>query len=176
MQALAYLQPADDANMQGLVFNNGESMGVSSMDIVWIWCGLGLILLCLEMMSGTLYLLWPGMAALVMAFLAWLLPAFSTAWQIFIYAIFSVLAVAIWRKREKTKPTPRIGQAQGEEIGRQGVIVAVVSPSQPGKIRFSQGVMGSKEWSAIADVSIAVDQAATIIAVEGNSLRVAPVV
>lgn len=144
------------------------------MDIMWIWCGLGLILLCLEMMTGTMYLLWPGMAALAMAFLAWLLPAFSTPWQIFIYAIFSVLAVVIWRKREKTKPTPRVGQAQGEEIGREGVIVHAVSPAQSGLIRFSQGVMGSKEWSAVADVEIAVDQSARIVAVEGNSVRVVP--
>lgn len=147
------------------------------MDIMWIWCGLGLILLCLEMMlSGTLYLLWPGMAALAMALLSWTLPAFSTAWQIVVYAIFSVLAVLIWRKREKNNPTPRVGQAQGEEIGRQGVIIAAVSPTQPGKIRFSPGVMGSKEWTAFADVDIAIDQPARIIAVEGNSLRVAPLV
>lgn len=144
------------------------------MQAEWIWCGAGLILLCLEMMSGTLYLLWPGIAALVMALLSWLLPAFSPAWQITVYAIFSVLAVAIWRKREKTKPTPRVGQAQGEEIGRQGVIIAPVSPAQPGRIRFSQGVMGSKEWTAFADVELAIDQPARIIAVEGNSLRVAP--
>ena len=144
------------------------------MDIMWVWFGLGLILLCMEMLSGTLYLLWPGMAALAMALVAWLLPAFSTTWQIVVYAIFSVSAVAIWRKREKTKPTPRVGQAQGEEIGRQGVIIATVTPAQPGKIRFSQGVMGSKEWTAFADVEIAIDQPARIISVEGNSLRVAP--
>lgn len=146
------------------------------MDIMWIWCGLGLILLCLEMLlSGTLYLLWPGMAALMMALLSWALPAFSTPWQIVVYAIFSVLAVLIWRKREKNNPTPRVGQAQGEEIGRQGVIIAAVSPAQPGKIHFSQGVMGSKEWTAYADVDIAIDQPARIVAVEGNSLRVAPI-
>lgn len=144
------------------------------MDSMWIWCGLGLILLCLEMMSGTMYLLWPGVAALAMAFFAWLLPAFSTPWQIVMYAIFSVLAVAIWRKREKTTPTPRVGQAQGEEIGREGVIVQAVSPAQSGLIRFSQGVMGSREWSAVADVEIAVDQPARIVAVEGNSVRVEP--
>ncbi|HSH87495.1 MAG: NfeD family protein [Methylophilus sp.] len=145
------------------------------MDIMWIWCGLGLILLCLEMMTGTMYLLWPGMAALAMALLAWLLPAFSTPWQIVIYAIFSVLAVAIWRKREKTHPTPRVGQAQGEEIGREGVIIHAVTPAQSGLIRFSQGVMGSKEWSAVADVEIAANQPARIVAVEGNSVRVVPI-
>lgn len=145
------------------------------IDIMWLWCGLGLILLCLEMMSGTLYLLWPGIAALLMALLAWLLPTFSIAGQVFIYAALSLLAVAVWRKHEKSTPTPRVGQAQGEEIGRQGIMIAAVGPARPGRIRFSQGVMGSKEWSAVADVAIDIDQPAKIIAVEGNSVRVAPV-
>lgn len=144
------------------------------MDIMWIWCSLGLVLLCLEMMSGTLYLLWPGVAALAMALLAWLLPSFSQAAQIGIYAIFCILAVALWRKREKARPAPRVGQAQGEEIGRQGTIIVAVSPLQAGRIHFSQGVMGSKEWSAVADVEIPAGQPASIIAVEGNSVRVAP--
>ncbi len=144
------------------------------MQLVWTWGVIGLLLLCLEMLSGTLYLLWPGVAALGMALFSWIFPAFSLTWQIVIYAIFSVLAVAIWRKREQAHPAPRVGQAQGEEIGRQGVIIDAVSPSQPGKIRFSQGVMGSKEWTAFADVDIAIDQVAKVIAVEGNSLRVAP--
>ena len=149
-------------------------MGVSTVQLVLSWGAIGLILLCLEMMSGTLYLLWPGVAALVMALFSLLFPAFSLAWQIVIYAIFSVLAVAIWSKREQAHPAPRVGQAQGEEIGRHGTITVAVSPAQPGKIRFSQGVMGSKEWTAFADVDIAVDQPARIIAVEGNGLRVTP--
>lgn len=145
------------------------------MQAVWSWGVVGLVLLCLEMISGTLYLLWPGVAALVMALFSWVFPAFSPAWQIVIYAIFSVLAVAILRKREQAYPSPRVGQAQGEEIGCQGVIFVAVSPVQPGKIRFSQGVMGSKEWTAYADVDIAINQVARIVAVEGNSLRVAPI-
>lgn len=144
------------------------------MQLVFGWGAIGLVLLCLEMVSGTLYLLWPGVAALVMALFSWVFPAFGLAWQIGIYAIFSVLAVAIWRKREQASPAPRVGQAQGEEIGHQGVITVAVSPAQSGKIRFSQGVMGSKEWTAYADVEIAIDQPAKIIAVEGNALRVAP--
>lgn len=144
------------------------------MQLVFGWGAIGLVLLCLEMVSGTLYLLWPGVAALVMALFSWVFPAFGLAWQIVIYAIFSVLAVAIWRKREQASPAPRVGQAQGEEIGHQGVITVAVSPAQPGKIRFSQGVMGSKEWTAYADVEITIDQPAKIIAVEGNALRVAP--
>lgn len=145
------------------------------MQAGWWWCGLGLILLCSEMLLGTLYLLWLGIAALVMAVFTLLWAEMPLALQAVNYAVLAVLALAMMRKLEKQKPTLRIGQAQGEEIGREGIVTVAISPLQPGKIRFSQGVLGSREWVAYADTAIAEQQAAKIIAVEGNSLRVAPV-
>ncbi|MDP8567856.1 NfeD family protein [Methylophilus aquaticus] len=144
------------------------------MNTLWWWCGLGLVLLCLEMTSGTLYFLWLGIAALVMAILCGVFPDMPLALQALNYAVLSAIALAAMRKYEKHRPSMRIGQAQGEEIGREGVVIVAIAPQQPGKIRFSQGVLGSKEWTAYADTPIAADQAATIVAVEGNSLRVAP--
>lgn len=145
------------------------------MQAGWWWCGLGLVLLCSEMLLGTLYLLWLGIAALVMALFTLLWAEMPLALQAVNYAVLAVLALAMMRKLEKQKPTLRVGQAQGEEIGREGIVTVAISPLQPGKIRFSQGVLGSREWVAYADTAIAEQQAAKIIAVEGNSLRVAPV-
>lgn len=145
------------------------------MQAGWWWCGLGLVLVCSEMLIGTLYLLWLGIAALVMAVFTLLWAEMPLALQAVNYAVLAVLALAMMRKLEKQKPTLRVGQAQGEEIGREGIVTLAISPLQPGKIRFSQGVLGSREWVAYADTAIAEQQAAKIIAVEGNSLRVAPV-
>lgn len=144
------------------------------MHTLWWWCGLGLVLLCLEMASGTLYLLWLGIAALVMAILSGLFPDMPLALQAVNYAVLSAIALAAMRKYEKRTPVTRIGQSQGDEIGREGIVIVAIAPQQPGKIRFSQGVLGSKEWTAYADTAIAEQQAAKVIAVEGNSLRVAP--
>lgn len=144
------------------------------MQAGWWWCGLGLVLLCSEMLLGTLYLLWLGIAALVMAALTLVWLEMPLALQAVNYAVLSALALAIMRKLEKRKPDLRIGQAQGDEIGREGVVTEAISPMQPGKIRFAQGVLGSREWVAYADSAIAAQQTAIIVAVEGNSLRVAP--
>ncbi|BEV09385.1 MULTISPECIES: NfeD family protein [unclassified Methylophilus] len=144
------------------------------MQTGWWWCGLGLVLLCSEMLLGTLYLLWLGIAALAMAALTLVWPEMSLALQALNYAVLAALALTIMRKLEKRKPDLRVGQAQGEEIGREGVVIEAISPMQPGKIRFAQGVLGSREWVAYADTAMAVQQAAIIVAVEGNSLRVAP--
>lgn len=143
------------------------------MQPIWLWCALGLVLLGLEMVSGTLYLLWLGLAALGMALLAWGYPELHVAWQALCYAVLSVVVCLAWRRYESSvRVNPRIGQAQGEEIGRTGEITLEIRPNQPGKIRFSQGVMGSKEWTAVSTQTLSVGQTATIVAVEGNSLRV----
>jgi len=144
------------------------------MTTLWVWCGLGLVLLCMEMLLGTLYLLWLGIAALVMAMLCAFFSEMPLALQALNYAVLSALALAVMRKLEKRKPVLRVGQAQGEEIGREGIVIVAISPLQPGKIRFSQGVLGSREWVAYANIDIAEQQAAKVVAVEGNSLRVAP--
>lgn len=144
------------------------------MNALWLWCGLGLVLLCVEMLVGTLYFLWLGIAALVMAVLCALFAEMPLALQALNYAVLAAIALAVMRKLEKRKPALRVGQAQGEEIGREGVVIVAISPANAGRIRFSQGVLGSREWVAYADTAIAEQQAARVVAVEGNSLRVAP--
>lgn len=146
------------------------------MTTLWWWCGLGLGLLCAEMLLGTVYLLWLGIAALVMAALCAVWMEMPLALQALNYAVLAAAALAVMRNIEKRKPALRVGQAQGEEIGREGQVIVAISPAQPGKIRFSQGVMGSREWVAYADVAIGEQQMARVVAVEGNALRVVPVV
>ncbi len=143
------------------------------MGTVWLWAVLGLVLLGLEMATGTLYILWFGIAALLLAGLDYLLPSISIPLQIFLFALLSLGSLLLWRYvYKKTSSDLRIGQSQGEEIGRVGTIIEAVSPKQNGKIQFAQGVMGSRVWAAIGSEEIAIGADAVIIAVEGNSLRV----
>ncbi len=140
---------------------------------IWIWAILGLMLLGAEMLTGTFYVLWFGIAALLVALLLWLLPDLSLAWQLLLFSSLSLGALAIWRAYYKQhSPDLKIGQSQGDEIGRVGVVVEEVGPLRNGRIQFSQGLMGSREWVAVADENIPAGKQATVIAVEGNSLRV----
>lgn len=144
------------------------------MNTLWLWCGLGLVLLSVEMLVGSLYFLWLGIAALIMAVLCAFFSEMPLALQAVNYAVLAVIALALMRKLEKRKPTLRVGQSHGEEIGREGVVIVAISPTSAGRIRFSQGVLGSREWVAYADTAIAEQQPAKVVSVEGNSLRVAP--
>lgn len=143
------------------------------IDAMWVWGAIGLVLLAVEMATGTFYILWFGVAGLCVAVATWLLPNMPQAIQYAMFAILSLSSLAIWRfNYKKTETHSRVGQAKGEEIGRIGTVIETVTLKENGKIRFAQGLMGSREWIAIADETIEQGSDAIVIAVVGNTLRI----
>lgn len=143
------------------------------IEAMWIWGALGLILLTIEMATGTFYVLWFGVAALCVSVATWIFPELSHALQFTIFAVLSLGSLAIWRRYyKKTEIHYRVGQAQGEEIGRIGTVIKATSATHSGTIRFAQGLMGSREWVALSDAPIEAGSNATVVAVEGNTLRI----
>ncbi|MSP86393.1 MAG: NfeD family protein [Methylotenera sp.] len=147
------------------------------IEAMWIWGAIGILLLAVEMATGTFYVLWFGVAALCVAVIIGLLPHLSHALQFALFAILSLGSLAIWRRYyKKTSADSRVGQAQGEEIGRMGIVTQACSLSHVGAIRFTQGLMGSRDWAAVSTETIEVDSSAIVIAVEGNALRISKIV
>lgn len=143
------------------------------LDAMWIWGALGLILLAVEMATGTFYVLWLGVSALSVAIAVWMFPSISHAMQLTLFATLSISSLAIWKLNYKKHEThSRVGQAQGEEIGRIGMVIEACNTNQVGKIRFTQGLMGAREWAAISSKAIAEGVEARVVAVEGNELRI----
>jgi len=140
---------------------------------IWAWGILGLILIAIEMATGTFYILWFGISALCMSAALLLFPSMSAVMQFFLFAALSLSSVAIWKLHyKKTGPDLRVGQSQGDELGRIGIIIEPVSPRKNGRIQFAQGVMGSREWAAISDDELEAGVDAVVVRVEGNALRV----
>jgi membrane protein implicated in regulation of membrane protease activity len=140
---------------------------------MWLWGAIGIILLAVEMVTGTFYILWFGIAAICVAVMMALIPDLSQALQFSMFAGLSLGSLAIWRLYyKKTSTNSRVGQAQGEEIGRVGIVTQACGPNQNGQIQFTQGLMGSREWAAVSNEAIEVGSHATVTAVEGNALRI----
>lgn len=144
------------------------------IESMWVWGALGLVLLALEMATGTFYIVWFGIAAICVSIAMWLFPQLPVAIQFAMFAVLSLGALAIWKLHyQKTETHSRVGQAQGEEIGRVGTVIEAVSPQHNGKIRFTQGLMGSREWTAVSAEPLEIGSDAVVTAVEGNALRIA---
>lgn len=143
---------------------------------VWLWAVLGVVLLTAEMAVGSFEILWFGIAALCVAFAMWLFPNMPIAAQFVMFAALSLASLAIWRSHyKKNEKHNRVGQAQGQEIGRVGTVISACSQAQNGKIRFAQGLMGDREWTAVSNEEITKGAEAEVVAVEGNALRIKPI-
>ncbi|MDD2833339.1 MAG: NfeD family protein [Methylotenera sp.] len=141
---------------------------------VWFWAVLGIVLIAFEILAiGTLYVLWFGLAALCLSFATWLAPELPYTVQFIAFAILSASSLWVWKKYDKkTDKNFAIGQSRGEEIGRIGIVKKPTGPTQTGMIHFAQGLMGSREWTAISDEVIETGSSAQVVAVEGNILRI----
>ncbi len=146
------------------------------LEPVWAWGVLGLVLLAIELATGTFYVLWFGVAGLCMSLIVSLFPNIPHAYQYLIFAVLSIASLSLWKATYKPKPALKVGQSQGEEIGRVGTIIVTAGPRQNGRIQFTQGLMGSREWTALSEVLIEEGSEAEVVSVEGNSLRVRKVI
>ena len=104
----------------------------------WHWLALGAVLLALEIASTTNYLLWPGIAALLVGALKFLAPGLDGAFSVFLFAVLAVASTIAWQRSpygRKATATPnnlnarmetylgRKGAAAGDFVGGQGAIL-----------------------------------------------------
>lgn len=144
------------------------------LEPMWLWGILGLVLVAAEMATGTFYILWFGVAALTVSGLLLFFPALHGDMQLLVFAALALGSLALWKFFYKKSATNdlRVGQSQGDEIGRIGTISAATNRHRNGRIQFVQGVMGSKDWSAASHDDLKVGDEAEITAIIGNTLQV----
>jgi inner membrane protein len=132
------------------------------------WLVLGLILLIVEMASGTTYLLWPSVAAFVTALVALILP---THW-IAEMALFAVLIIVLtYFGHPLVKRWRNEGAASGlnernlSMVGKRGVVA-----------NFANGVGSVKiadtMWRAVSEEALAAGESVEVAGVDGVTLQV----
>lgn len=104
----------------------------------WHWLALGALLLAIEIVSTTNYLLWPGIAALVVGVLNFLVPGLDGALSVFLFAVLAVASSIVWHRspygrRASARPNHvnarmqtylgRRGAAAGDFVGGHGAIL-----------------------------------------------------
>jgi hypothetical protein len=64
----------------------------------WHWWALGAVLLALEIASTTQYLLWPGIAALIVGVLKFFYAGLDGRLAVFLFALIAVGATVVWKR------------------------------------------------------------------------------
>lgn len=138
----------------------------------WWWLSLGIALLILEMLSGTLILLFISVGAFIVALLSWGLDLGGVA-QGLVFALTTMAAVVAWR-RFRPNPGDKVEQLAGATglnsrlagfVGREAVLEEAIRNGQ-GRIRLDDSY-----WNVVGD-DLPVGSRVRIVAVEGMILRV----
>jgi len=87
----------------------------------WHWLTAAVILIVIEMMIGTYFLLWVGFAAAATALVLWI---FGISWQIqmIVFFILSLVSIVAWHYYTKNNPEidtmPHLNKRGHQHIGR----------------------------------------------------------
>lgn len=145
---------------------------LDSMD-VWKWLILGVCLLALELFTGTLFLLWPAIAAIIVGLVKAVVPL-GWEMQLFLFAIITTAGL-IWGEKylrprlNKDKAADGLNERGSGMIGQK---VRAIADFDMGRGRVK---VGDTEWAAkLASGDAKAGDELKIIEVSGASVTVAP--
>jgi len=142
------------------------------MELVWWhWLVLGMVLIGIEMMTPTFFLLWFGLGALLVGALVSVTPLGFSA-QILAWVAASVLMTVVWVKFFKNPDRTTVGLAKEGVLGTTGLVSRAIPDMGKGEIMFQRPILGSDRWPAVADVAISAGEKVRIVDVLGQTLKV----
>ncbi len=90
----------------------------------WHWLALGALLLALEVASTTSYLLWPGIAALIVGALQLLVPGLQGVASLLLFAVLAVVSSIVWQRSPLGRRAPtaqaNLNSRMATYVGRRG--------------------------------------------------------
>ncbi len=136
----------------------------------WHWIALGLLLLIIEVNSGTFLLLGLGIAAISVGLLDLLYPISLTT-GVLLWASLSIGYLIAWKRWIHEESTSKAGQSD-YNLDMLGTVTHAIQPHQKGKVHFDIPVLGQTEWFAIADHPIEKDARVKIVEIIGQLIKV----
>ncbi|MFB9864030.1 NfeD family protein [Rufibacter immobilis] len=140
------------------------------LEFWWFWLLAGILLLVAEMVTGTFYLLWLGISALVAAVLAylfpelyWLPPAAASLSGVTLIFLTKPLTARLRQVRGYTDPVHLLTNQYAE----------VLEPITPGKLGIVR--VGTEVWSACAQEELLPGQRVLVVQQSSTVLQVVPI-
>lgn len=135
----------------------------------WFWLSLGGVLLAAEMLGASGYLLWSGVAALIVGASVWLLPQLPWAWQGTIFAALTVIVAYLWWYWLHQRPAAASGAQVLNQRHRQliGTRATLTETMHNGMGRIN---IGDSSWRAQAAENLPAGTEVEVTSVEGITL------
>ena len=136
----------------------------------WHWVVLGIILITMEMFTGSFMLLGLGVAAMLVGEIANLFEI-SLVSQLSLWIILSLLSLGIWFRYLRDQSVERSGQSD-YVLDAEGVVEQSIDPNSRGAVKFDAPILGNTRWPATAKEPIAVGSRVKITQVKGQLMEV----
>jgi len=134
------------------------------------WFAIAGLLLVLELMTGTLYLLFIAVAALAVSVLNWVGPDISWETDLVLFFVLSTALLLVGhyviKPRLREEAADGLNEPAHALVGRRARAVADFQTGE-GRVK-----LGDTEWRARTDDSIQANEELVVIAVEGSTLLV----
>ena len=145
---------------------------LASLEPHWFWLSVGVALGVIEMLAPGFFLMWLGVAAIIVGLLAWALPI-SIPLQVALFAVISVLTVYAGKRFLKDNPIQSEDPALNDRGARlTGEVVTVIEAIADGRGRVK---VGDSEWNA-RGADAPAGAKVRVTGAEGAVLKVEPVV
>ncbi len=101
----------------------------------WWWVALGIGLIGAEMIVPAFFLIWPGLAALVLAGVLLVVPGLAGNVQVTLFAVLAVVATfagrgIVRRRGQPGSDQPGLNRRTEALVGRRGVLVGPRGPDE----------------------------------------------
>ncbi|WP_034946264.1 NfeD family protein [Erwinia oleae] len=134
-----------------------------------LWLTLGGALLAAEMLGASGYLLWSGIAAILVSLLVWLVPL-PWEWQGLSFALLTVLSALWWYRwlkgRAGRQPQSMLNQRGSQLIGQQLTLDETLVDG------FGRVRIGDSDWRVQAAENLPAGTPVTVVGVEGITLQI----
>ncbi len=138
----------------------------------WWWVSFGVALAALEMIVASFFLIWPGLAAVIMAVLVWLMPSMLGEVQVVVFALLSILLFFLGRRifQPNDEPETGLNDRTKQLIGKHAKVV--LFDHGEGRVEIN-GLQWVAKWDG--DGTSTPGDTVIITAADGMSVRVEPV-
>ncbi|MEE2732846.1 NfeD family protein [Ketobacter sp.] len=142
--------------------------------LYWHWVVLGVLLMLSEIMLTTFFVLWFGIAAVLMGGVLFVAPGLDLTWQILIWTLLSSVLAFFWFKYLKplSIDKTKAGLSREAIVGEVGQVISVPQDGKRGRLRFPAPILGADEWLIMSQDALAEGDRVRVKDVSGNSLIV----
>jgi len=140
----------------------------------WYWIIAGILLIILEMGTGTFIILGFGIAAILVGLLD-LLVAPNFLIQVTTWILLSIVMITLLFKYFKTKPTVSSSGQSDHGLDTPGTVTETIAQYGRGKVRFDTPLLGNTLWHATSDTHLNIGQRVTVEEVNGQLIKVAAI-